>query len=598
MQLVSKQARTRNIVAVTTKIGGTGALCLLGAGLMASHSMAAEAPIALASPVSALTPQSSPLISLDFTRAAVSDILTMIGREGNVDIIIGEDVNGTLKSVHLTDKTADQAIRMVAQSSGVPWRKLDARTYSVGQAAGSSTQNAPNVGTDSSQENMAVPDSSGSSGLEVPLLKLRPKAADESTTLTAVDLRNVKPTVMAYWLDPVNQPKPIQFQKSDERAKYEGDRYKNLKSMSPTKLMERQDDGEPSSSSSPEAPAWAQPGSGYLPFNPYKQSQRQTGGGSTGGGGGGSGGAGGGSGSSNQDIPASAAATVALPQGVDNIVAIDAQNVLLVRGTDEGLDRIREIISVLDRPIPQVEIETRFVQITTQDANTFGISFTRIPGQTIGSGTTVIGNPQDIGGNFTGGIAVNFTTGQINVGLQAAINQGRAKVVNAPRVTTFNNLTAQVVSINTIVIPTQESVIIPNGIGSPIVTQRTIYTSQVSGVVLTAIPTVNRDGTITLSLQPLVLTAAPSTVANSPFPDISSQEINTSANIKDGDTLAIGGLRTLQQRDSRGRIPFLSSLPIIGPLFRSRDKRDLELELVIFVTAHIVRNINDPVAGT
>ena len=587
MQLVSKQARTRNMVAVTTKIGGAGTLCLLGAGLMGSRAVAAEAPIAPVPSASTLAPQTSPLISLDFTRAAVSDILTMIGREGNVDIIIGEDVTGTLKSVHLTDKTADQAIRMVAQSSGVAWKKLDARTYMVGQAAGSSTQSAPPVGTDPSQENMAVPDSSGSSGLEVPLLvKPQSKAVDESSTTTAVDLRNVKPTIMAYWLDPAHQPKPIQFQKSDERAKYEGDRYKTLKSMSPTKLMDHQDDsGDSADNSSPQTPPWAQPGSGYLPFNPYTQSQRQTGGNTGGGGGGGGGGT-----SNKQDILASGAATVALPQGVDNIIAIDAQNVLLVRGTDEGLDRIREIISVLDRPIPQVEIETRFVQITTQDANRFGISFTRIAG--------LANDPATVNTDLNGGINVNFTSGQINANLSAAIIQGRAKIVNAPRVTTFNNLTAQVVSINTIVIPTQESVIIPNGIGTPIVTTRTIYTSQVSGVVLTAIPTVNRDGTITMSLQPLVLTALPSTVANSPFPDIASQEINTSANIKDGDTLAIGGLRTLQQRNNRGRIPLLGSLPIIGPLFRSRNKSDLELELVIFVTAHIVRNINEPVAGT
>lgn len=594
MQLVSKQARTRNIVAVTTKISGVGTLCLLGAGLMGSRAVAADAPIALVPATSTFAPQTSPLISLDFTRAAVSDILTMIGREGNVDIIIGEDVNGTLKSVHLTDKTADQAIRMVAQSSGMAWKKLDARTYMVGQAAGSSTQSAPNVGTDSSQENMAVPDSSGSSGLEVPLLKPQSKSVDDSATTAAVDLRNVKPTIMAYWLDPSHQPKPIQFQKSDERAKYEGDRFKGIKAMSPSKLMQREDVGDSDNSSSPQTPAWAQPGSGYLPFNPYTQSSRQTGGNTGGGNSGGGGGAGGGSGSSNQDVPASAAATVALPQGVDNIIAIDAQNVLLVRGTDEGLDRIREIISVLDRPIPQVEIETRFVQITDSNLDIFGLSFTRLPTTT----TTTASNGTTVAGDPTAGITIGYTSRQITANLAAAINSGRVKVVSAPRVTTFNNLTAQVVSINTVTTQITDTILVPNGVNGSIAVPRTTFFSQVSGVVLTVIPTVNRDGTITMSLQPLVLTPAPPTVRGSLFRDISSQEINTSANIKDGDTLAIGGLRTLSQSDQRGKIPFLGDLPIIGPLFRSKNKSDVEFELVIFVTAHIVRNINDPVAGT
>jgi len=590
MQLVSKQARTRNIVAVTTKISGVGTLCLLGAGLMGSRAVAADAPIALVPATSTFAPQTSPLISLDFTRAAVSDILTMIGREGNVDIIIGEDVTGTLKSVHLTDKTADQAIRMVAQSSGIAWKKLDARTYMVGQAAGSSTQSAPSTNTVSTDENLAAPDQSGSSGLEVPLLKPQSKSVDEASAMTAVDLRNVKPTIMAYWLDPSHQPKPIQFQKSDERAKYEGDRFKGIKAMSPSKLMEREDNGDSAGNSSPQTPAWAQPGSGYLPFNPYTQSQRQTGGGSTGGGG--SGGAGGGSGSSNQDVPASAAATVALPAGVDNIIAIDAQNVLLVRGTDEGLDRIREIISVLDRPIPQVEIETRFVQIQDQNSNLFGISFTRIPTTaTATNGTIVAGDPN-------AGISISYTSGQITANLNAAITAGRVKVVSAPRVTTFNNLTAQVVSINTVTTQITDTILVPNGVNGSIAVPRTTFFSQVSGVVLTVIPTVNRDGTITMSLQPLVLTPSPASVKGSLFNDISSQEINTSANIKDGDTLAIGGLRTLSQTNQRGKIPFLGDLPIIGPLFRSRNRQDREFELVIFVTAHIVRSINDPVLGT
>jgi len=79
---------------------------------------------------------------------------------------------------------------------------------------------------------------------------------------------------------------------------------------------------------------------------------------------------------------------------------------------------------------------------------------------------------------------------------------------------------------------------------------------------------------------------------------VGTQEINTSANIKDGDTLAIGGLRTTRAANNKGEIPFLSKIPLIGSLFKSKFKQNIDSELIIFVTARVVRRIDDPVPGT
>ncbi|HVF84378.1 MAG TPA: hypothetical protein VM821_00240, partial [Abditibacteriaceae bacterium] len=68
--------------------------------------------------------------------------------------------------------------------------------------------------------------------------------------------------------------------------------------------------------------------------------------------------------------------------------------------------------------------------------------------------------------------------------------------------------------------------------------------------------------------------------------------------IKDGDTLAIGGFRSEDNQKRRGRIPFFSGIPLIGRLFRSHNKTLNESELIIFVTARVVRRIEEPVAGT
>lgn len=530
------------------------------------------------SPVAALTtpPSTGSLITLDFTRAAVSDILTMIGREGNVDIIIGEDVIGTLKSVHLTDKTADQAIRMVAQSAGIPWKKLDSHTYLVGKAA-----------TPDNVASLADPDGGGTTAspqsdfgdLSLGLLKPAPQSSEAVTTTASVVLSNVKPSIMAYWLDPSHQPVPADFKKSDERARLMGSEYTK------PQIISTQPKNDASGNMPNQVAPWAQPGSGYLPFNPYTQAHNQT----TGGGSNSGSGSGSGSVTGNQDLLASGAATVALPQGVDNIIAIDAQNALLVRGTDEGIDRIREIISFLDRPIQQVEIESQFVLVETNALKQFGLTFTDVSSSPTTPKDTITGTP------LTGSINVSITRGNVRASLAAAEQAGLARTVQGPRVTTFNNLTAQLVSIITDSRPITTTTIIQNQNGNPTTVTSTSFIGVNSGTVLTVIPTINRDGTVTIALQPIVLA---STLEKDLSSNVQIQEINTSANIKDGDTLAIGGLRTTKYINADGKIPFLGNLPLIGGLFRSRDRTQRESELVIFVTAHVKRRIDDPVPGT
>lgn len=78
--------------------------------------------------------ESPKLITLDFTRANITDILDTIARQGDVKISVGPDVTGVLKSIHLTDKTPEQAIRLIARVTNYGFKKLDARTFSFGSA--------------------------------------------------------------------------------------------------------------------------------------------------------------------------------------------------------------------------------------------------------------------------------------------------------------------------------------------------------------------------------------------------------------------------------------------------------------------------------
>jgi len=86
----------------------------------------------------------------------------------------------------------------------------------------------------------------------------------------------------------------------------------------------------------------------------------------------------------------------------------------------------------------------------------------------------------------------------------------------------------------------------------------------------------------------------------SSIPSFTSQYLTTVATVKDGDTIVLGGLRTKNVSYTENSVPILSKIPIIGSLFRSKQKNDDDRELVIFLTARILHRTDDlaPLPGT
>src|SRR5690606_36792941 len=116
------------------------------------------------------------------------------------------------------------------------------------------------------------------------------------------------------------------------------------------------------------------------------------------------------------------------------------QNTLLVYGTAEGITQLRQIIDFLDRPIRQVEIEAQFVDVGTTDAKAFGLN--------ISSRITDDDDDSSVASNFgtlpsgSGGTSLTARFGSYQATLKALLSNKKARIVNSPRVTTLNNLTA------------------------------------------------------------------------------------------------------------------------------------------------------------
>ena len=111
-----------------------------------------------------------------------------------------------------------------------------------------------------------------------------------------------------------------------------------------------------------------------------------------------------------------------------------------------------------------------------------------------------------------------------------------------------------------------------------------------TGVILKVTPQVNKEGYITMLLQPSftdVQQAAISTASNPVFNPVKRQAI-TLVRVKNGQTLVLGGLlRSVENKVVR-KVPFLGYIPLIGWLFTSDLNSRRNTDLVIFITPTIV----------
>ena len=72
------------------------------------------------------------------------------------------------------------------------------------------------------------------------------------------------------------------------------------------------------------------------------------------------------------------------------------------------------------------------------------------------------------------------------------------------------------------------------------------------------------------------------------LPVLSTRQAGTTVRVKDHETVMIGGLSQRQTEDRITKIPVLGDLPLIGGLFRSRNRSTVNSDLVVFITPHIL----------
>ncbi len=272
---------------------------------------------------------------------------------------------------------------------------------------------------------------------------------------------------------------------------------------------------------------------------------------------------------------------------MERIYALQSNNSLLVRATPEGFNELRRLVKILDIAPRQVQVKVEFVTASVTDVDNLGVNFDLVPypglefGTTQGNSTLVTGVQPTF---------LQYATGNIVAQLYQTLTRTRGKVVQAPLITTTNNVQA------TIQISTQIPFFTSSTVSTGGLNNNTFNNQQANFLqlqtFLTITPRINSDDSVTMNLAPQI-TDTTGQAAVGGIPPTITQNVTTLRTVRSGDTMVLGGLVRKQETASSQRIPILSDIPILGGLFRTRNKQVNDQELLIFVTPTIIGESND-----
>lgn len=174
----------------------------------------------------------------------------------------------------------------------------------------------------------------------------------------------------------------------------------------------------------------------------------------------------------------------------------------------------------------------------------------------------------------------------ISMNLQMLESHKKGKIISRPRIATASGVAAEINEVENVVIATQTQTI---GLGG-VVQFSTTYTTVALPIDLRVTPRITDDGRITTVINASITSQSGPALSSSAPPPTNVQTANTTITTKNGETIVIGGMvREIAQETVNG-LPILSSIPILGDLFKSRDKSNRREELVIFITPTIMED--------
>lgn len=243
------------------------------------------------------------------------------------------------------------------------------------------------------------------------------------------------------------------------------------------------------------------------------------------------------------------------------MINLDSEGIIITAEA-EKLEKIEQIIQKIDRPQKQILIKARLEEISRNRIKELGIN----PDQL--SKLRIIKDDS----NNIDEIKLSWPDT-----LKMLEEEGASNILANPSLMTVDRKKAKLVIGDQIPVKLES-----------VVEDKTVSTLNYieAGIVLEFLPKILNEEEVLLEIKPAVNSIGQ--VMADGLPAVNSRSAETTVILKDGQTLAIGGLIKRDYLTSEKAVPVLSELPFLGSLFSSSETTDLESELIIFITPEII----------
>ncbi|EWC40846.1 type II secretion system protein GspD [Stutzerimonas stutzeri] len=275
------------------------------------------------------------------------------------------------------------------------------------------------------------------------------------------------------------------------------------------------------------------------------------------------------------------------------VSASPTTNSVIITATQSQIAAVRRVLDEIDRPRRQVVITAVVAELADDDFESLGLNV----------GAALGGDSSDF--NVSGravasrdvsdlGFSLTFNGPTLSAFLQAVKSTGRNRILSTPQLLTLNREPASIVVGQNVPFITGETTSGATPASDPF---RTISRQDV-GVTLSVRPLITPSGSIELQVEQ----SASSVSSDLSAADIitNTRRIKTTVQLQDGGGVLLGGLRSQETERTASRVPVLSSIPVVGRLFRFDSTRDRATNLVVLLTARVhgdndVVQVPDPV---
>lgn len=291
-------------------------------------------------------------------------------------------------------------------------------------------------------------------------------------------------------------------------------------------------------------------------------------------------------------VPADATGTGSLSGG--RLLLDEPRNALIFQGKSSDWGRVLPLIKQMDKAPRQVMIEVTIAEVSLDASEEFGVSWLAKSnlgrfGGTLRSGVLGGTNSDGDSSGASGLTYILDIAGMARAQLRAFADANRLSVLSTPRLMVKSGEEASF-DVGT-EIPTLSSQTASN--------QQTDGTSNIlqsiqyrkTGIILNIKPTVFSDNRVDLEIRQEVSEALPISSGDSvKSPAIFNRAVSTSLSLRDGSSVLIGGLMSQRRTDGNGGVPYIKDVPIVGNLFKSRNRSGNKTELVLMIVPYIVES--------